>query len=62
MLRRRDPRSLRGWAQWVNMFHTEDRLVRLHELTGGWRQLLKDTLHVFDREDTQLRLEPVLRQ
>ncbi|RSO45482.1 hypothetical protein DMH15_08450 [Streptomyces sp. WAC 06725] len=36
VLRRHDRRSLRGWAQRVNMFHTEDRLERLHELTGGW--------------------------
>ncbi|SPF04357.1 hypothetical protein [Streptomyces sp. MA5143a] len=36
VLRRHDGRSLRGWAQRVNMFHTEDRLDRLHELTGGW--------------------------
>ncbi|QDI71355.1 hypothetical protein CD934_23740 [Streptomyces calvus] len=36
VLRRHDRRSLRGWAQRVNTFHTEDRLDRLHELTGGW--------------------------
>ncbi|GAU69541.1 putative NUP-1protein [Streptomyces sp. NBRC 110611] len=36
VLRRHDHRSLRGWAQRVEMFHTEDRLDRLHELTGGW--------------------------
>ncbi|MFD5128005.1 ribonuclease E domain-containing protein [Streptomyces olindensis] len=36
VLRRHDRRSLRGWAQRVNMFHTEDRMDRLHELTGGW--------------------------
>ncbi|MFJ6988395.1 MULTISPECIES: hypothetical protein [unclassified Streptomyces] len=40
VLRRHDRRSLRGWAQRVNMFHTEDRLDRLHELTGGWPVLV----------------------
>ncbi|MFH8337535.1 hypothetical protein [Streptomyces sp. AM6-12] len=40
VLRRHDHRSLRGWAQRVNMFHTEDRLERLHELTGGWPLLV----------------------
>lgn len=40
VLRRHDRRSLRGWAQRVNMFHTEERLDRLHELTGGWPLLV----------------------
>jgi hypothetical protein len=40
VLRRHDRRSLRGWAQRVNLFHTEDRLDRLHELTGGWPLLV----------------------
>ncbi|MFJ2568561.1 hypothetical protein OIE49_26880 [Streptomyces sp. NBC_01788] len=40
VLRRHDHRSLRGWAQRINMFHTEDRLDRLHELTGGWPLLV----------------------
>ncbi|MBQ1091366.1 hypothetical protein [Streptomyces sp. B93] len=40
VLRRHDRRSLRGWAQRVNRFHTEDRLDRLHELTGGWPLLV----------------------
>ncbi|MFJ3143652.1 hypothetical protein ACIPJM_14540 [Streptomyces halstedii] len=44
VLRRHDHRSLRGWAQRINMFHTEDRLDRLHELTGGW-PLLVDRAH-----------------
>ncbi|MGW4274518.1 hypothetical protein ACWEGQ_19650 [Streptomyces seoulensis] len=44
VLRRHDRRSLRGWAQHVNMFHTEDRLDRLYELTGGW-PLLVDRAH-----------------
>ncbi|WP_431989010.1 hypothetical protein [Streptomyces albogriseolus] len=44
VLRRHDRRSLRGWAQRVEMFHTEDRLERLHELTGGW-PLLVDRAH-----------------
>ncbi|MEV7503785.1 hypothetical protein [Streptomyces sp. NPDC093018] len=40
VLRRHDRRSLRGWAQRVEMFHTEDRLDRLHELTSGWPLLV----------------------
>ncbi|MEV6424827.1 hypothetical protein [Streptomyces sp. NPDC051662] len=44
VLRRHDRRSLRGWAQRVNMFHTEDRLDRLQDLTGGW-PLLVDRAH-----------------
>ncbi|MGV9619418.1 hypothetical protein [Streptomyces tendae] len=44
VLRRHDRRSLRGWTQRVEMFHTEDRLERLHELTGGW-PLLVDQAH-----------------
>ncbi|MEU9784307.1 hypothetical protein AB0H92_25610 [Streptomyces phaeochromogenes] len=40
VLRRHDRRSLRSWAQRVNMFHTEDRLDRLHELTSGWPLLV----------------------
>ncbi|MFF0590290.1 hypothetical protein ACFYWD_30455 [Streptomyces sp. NPDC003781] len=44
VLRRHDHRSLRGWAQRINMFHTEDRLDRLYELTGGW-PLLVDRAH-----------------
>ncbi|MGW5022017.1 P-loop NTPase family protein [Streptomyces cacaoi] len=40
VLRRHDRRSLHGWAQRVNMFHTEDRLARLQELTGGWPLLV----------------------
>ncbi|MGW3683250.1 hypothetical protein [Streptomyces prasinus] len=44
VLRRHDRRSLRGWAQRVEMFHKEDRLERLHELTGGW-PLLVDQAH-----------------
>ncbi|GCD40201.1 hypothetical protein OEIGOIKO_08058 [Streptomyces chrestomyceticus JCM 4735] len=41
VLRRHDRRSLRGWAQRAGMFHTEDRLHRLHELTGGWPLLVE---------------------
>ncbi|MFD0271965.1 hypothetical protein ACFVGY_36165 [Streptomyces sp. NPDC127106] len=44
VLRRHDRRSLRGWAQRVEEFHTEDRLDRLHELTGGW-PILVDRAH-----------------
>ncbi|OKJ62210.1 hypothetical protein AMK27_15190 [Streptomyces sp. CB02009] len=44
VLRRHDRRSLRGWAQRVEKFHTEDRLARLHELTGGW-PILVDRAH-----------------
>ncbi|MGW1810017.1 hypothetical protein [Streptomyces sp. NPDC002078] len=40
VLRRHDRPSLRGWAQRVEMFQTEDRLDRLHELTGGWPLLV----------------------
>ncbi|MFJ9338719.1 hypothetical protein ACIRP0_05440 [Streptomyces sp. NPDC101733] len=40
VLRRHDRRSLRGWAQRVEMFHTEDRLDRLHEMTSGWPSLV----------------------
>ncbi|MFJ6125493.1 hypothetical protein ACIQKE_10415 [Streptomyces griseoviridis] len=40
VLRRHDRRSLRGWAQRVDMFPTEGRLDRLHELTGGWPLLV----------------------
>ncbi|WP_338701928.1 hypothetical protein V2W30_31700 [Streptomyces sp. Q6] len=49
VLRRHDHRSLRGWAQRINMFHTEDRLDRLHELTGGW-PLLVDQGHRLHEE------------
>ncbi|MGV9888533.1 hypothetical protein [Streptomyces sp. NPDC003395] len=49
VLRRHDHRSLRGWAQRVNKFHTEDRLDRLHELTGGW-PLLVDRAHRLHEE------------
>ncbi|MGG7569375.1 hypothetical protein [Streptomyces sirii] len=42
VLRRHDRRSLRGWAQRVDMFQREDRLNRLHELTGGWPGLVGD--------------------
>ncbi|MFE3586771.1 hypothetical protein ACFXOY_04515 [Streptomyces niveus] len=46
VLRRHDRRSLRGWAQRVNMFHTEDRLDRLHALTGGWPLLVGRAHHL----------------
>ncbi|MGW9640128.1 hypothetical protein ACWHAU_13375 [Streptomyces albidoflavus] len=49
VLRRQDHRSLRGWAQRINMFHTEDRLDRLHELSGGW-PLLVDRAHRLHEE------------
>ncbi|MET7765533.1 hypothetical protein ABZS71_27245 [Streptomyces sp. NPDC005393] len=49
MLRRHDRRSLRGWAQRVNMFHTDDRLNRLYGLTSGW-PLLVDRAHRLHRE------------
>ncbi|MEU3903845.1 hypothetical protein AB0F20_08490 [Streptomyces goshikiensis] len=44
VLRRHDRGSLRGWAQRVEKFHTEDLLDRLHELTGGW-PVLVDRAH-----------------
>ncbi len=49
VLRRHDRRSLRGWAQRVEKFHTEDRLDRLHSLTGGWPMLV-DRAHRFHAE------------
>lgn len=48
-LRRHDHRGLRGWAQRVEMFHTDDRLERLHALTGGW-PLLVDRAHRLHEE------------
>lgn len=44
VLRRHDRRSLHSWAQRVEKFQTEDRLDRLHELTGGW-PILVDRAH-----------------
>ncbi|MGW8326426.1 hypothetical protein ACWGLE_00810 [Streptomyces sp. NPDC055897] len=44
VLRRHDRRSLHSWAQRIEKFHTEDRLDRLHELTGGW-PILVDRAH-----------------
>jgi hypothetical protein len=49
VLRRHDRRSLRGWAQRVEMFQREDRLDRLFELTGGWPKLVGDA-HRLHRE------------
>ncbi|MFG3101379.1 hypothetical protein ACGFZL_12780 [Streptomyces sp. NPDC048182] len=49
VLRRHDRRSLRGWVQRVDMFQREDRLDRLHELTGGWPRLVGDA-HRLHRE------------
>ncbi|WP_327190766.1 hypothetical protein [Streptomyces xinghaiensis] len=49
VLRRHDRRSLRGWAQRVDMFQREDRLDRLYELTGGWPRLVGDA-HRLHRE------------
>lgn len=58
VLRRHDRRTLRGWAQRVERFHTEDRLDRLHELTGGW-PLLVDRAHRLHGElgDSALALD-----
>ncbi|MFJ8002462.1 hypothetical protein ACIQ7D_36060 [Streptomyces sp. NPDC096310] len=47
--RRHDRRSLRGWAQRVGMFHTDDRVDRLYGLTSGW-PLLVDRAHRLHRE------------
>ncbi|MEU9498468.1 hypothetical protein [Streptomyces sp. NPDC048196] len=44
VLRRHDRRSLRGWAQRAEVFTTDERLERLHALTGGW-PLLVDRAH-----------------
>ncbi|MER5840359.1 hypothetical protein ABT099_08565 [Streptomyces prasinus] len=64
VLRRHDRRSLRGWTQRVEMFHTEERLERLHELTGGW-PLLVDRAHrlhtELDDPDEVLRRLATLR-
>ncbi|MGC4997217.1 hypothetical protein [Streptomyces sp. DT195] len=40
VLRRHDRRSLQGWAQRVQKFHTDDRLDRLYALTSGWPLLV----------------------
>lgn len=40
VLRRHDQRSLRNWAQQREAFNTEERLERLHALTGGWPWLV----------------------
>ncbi|MFI5523489.1 hypothetical protein [Streptomyces platensis] len=44
VLRRHDRRSLRGWAQRIEVFNTDERLDRLYTLTGGW-PLLVDRAH-----------------
>ncbi|WP_406052186.1 hypothetical protein OG280_37150 [Streptomyces virginiae] len=46
VLRRHDRRSLHSWVQRVEKFHTEDRLDRLHELTGGWPILVDRALRL----------------
>ncbi|WP_217142387.1 hypothetical protein [Streptomyces sp. AC627_RSS907] len=64
VLRRHDRRSLRGWAQRVEKFHTEDRLDRLHELTGGWPMLVGRAHHLhgeLDDPDEVLRRLASLR-
>ncbi|MEU7381665.1 hypothetical protein AB0A91_16995 [Streptomyces sp. NPDC042207] len=64
VLRRHDRRSLRGWAQRVEMFHTDDRLERLYALTSGWPLLvdrahrLHDELH--DPDEVLRRLADLL--
>ncbi|MFJ3531683.1 MULTISPECIES: hypothetical protein [unclassified Streptomyces] len=58
VLRRHDRRSLRGWAQHVEVFQREDRLDRLHELTGGWPSLVGDAHRLYrelDDPDEALR-------
>ncbi|MFF0711555.1 hypothetical protein ACWEVM_06315 [Streptomyces bauhiniae] len=40
VLRRHDRRSLQGWAQRVQKFHTDDLLDRLYALTSGWPLLV----------------------
>ncbi|KOG52546.1 NUP-1 protein [Streptomyces griseoflavus] len=44
VLRRHDRSSLRGWAQQVEVFNTDERLDRLYALTSGW-PLLVDRAH-----------------
>ncbi len=60
VLRRHDRRGLRGWTQRVNKFHTEDRLDRLYELTGGWPILVGRAHHLHeelgDPDEVLLRL------
>jgi hypothetical protein len=46
VLRRHDRRSLRGWTQRVDMFHTKDRVNRLLEVTGGWPLLVGRAHHL----------------
>ncbi|AXG76631.1 hypothetical protein [Streptomyces paludis] len=64
VLRRHDRRSLRGWAQAVELFTTGERLDRLHALTGGW-PILVDRAHrlhgeLGDPEEVLRRLADML--
>ncbi|MFP3118998.1 hypothetical protein [Streptomyces sp. Iso 434] len=52
VLRRHDPRSLRGWAQRVEdaeVFDSDERVERLYSVTGGW-PFLVDRVHRLHRE------------
>ncbi|AQU64960.1 hypothetical protein [Streptomyces niveus] len=49
VLRRHDRRSLRGWAQRVEMFTADESLERLYALTGSW-PLLVDRAHGLHHE------------
>ncbi|MGW3113380.1 hypothetical protein [Streptomyces sp. NPDC001091] len=51
VLRRHDRRSLQGWAQRVQKFHTDDRLDRLYALTSGWPLLVDRATREHDRLD-----------
>jgi hypothetical protein len=64
VLRRHDRQGLRGWAQRVEMFHTDDRQDRLYTLTGGWPMLV-DRAHRWhgelgDAEEVLRRLAGLL--
>ncbi|KRV49025.1 hypothetical protein AQ490_22195 [Wenjunlia vitaminophila] len=52
-LRRHDRRSLRSWAQRSETFHTDDRLNRLVEVTGGWPMLLDRALDLYAEQGNQ---------
>ncbi|MFF2375168.1 hypothetical protein ACFVUW_12400 [Streptomyces xiamenensis] len=40
VLRRYDARGLKSWSQRRGLFHTDDRLAELREVTGGWPGLV----------------------
>ncbi|MFD8868724.1 hypothetical protein ACFV1F_31060 [Streptomyces sp. NPDC059590] len=60
ILRRHDLRSLRGWAQRIELFDTDERLERLYRLTSGWPLLVDRALRLHvelgDQDESLLRL------